>query len=149
MSQIRLLRTDDEPRVLEMMLGLDQEGAGIRPTNPENVHKTFEYLRAFPDRGACAVVESEGRLVGYALVFPFWSAEYGGLLTLLDEIYVVPEQRSRAIGRKLLAWVEAEARRQGHKAVSLVAMNRNVHAKRFYETLGYHAVDATSYDKLL
>ena len=146
---LRLCRPEDEASVAELMFALDAEGAGIRPTNAENVARTFVYLRGAEARGACVVASAGARIVGYALVFPFWSAEYGGLLSLLDEIYVVPELRSSGIGRRLMEWVETHAREQGHVAVSLVAMNKNPKAQRFYESIGYHAIPATSFDKLL
>lgn len=148
-ARVRPLRPEDEPRVAELMFALDGEGAGIRPTNAENVARTFVYLRGGPERGACAVAELDDRIVGYALVFPFWSAEYGGLLSLLDELYVLSDCRGRGVGKALMEWVERHARERGHVAVSLVAMNHNVRAHRFYEALGYRAIAGTSFDKLL
>src|SRR5687768_15363688 len=122
-AQIRRHVPDDESRIAEMMLALDAEGAGIRATNHENIAKTFAHLAEGEERGVCAVAVVSDRVVGYALVLPFWSAEYGGLLTLLDELWVEPSLRSHGVGAELMAWVEDEARRRGHVAVSLIAMN--------------------------
>jgi GNAT superfamily N-acetyltransferase len=152
-ARVRRHVADDEPRISEMMLALDAEGAGIRATNRENIARTFAHLAEGEGRGACAVaVVGEDRaehLAGYALVLPFWSAEYGGLLSLLDELWVEPARRSQGIGELMMRWVEAEARRRGHVAVTLLAMNHNLRAQRFYDRLGYQRLAATSFDKLL
>ncbi len=150
---IRPHRPDEEARIAELMFALDAEGAGIRPTNAENVARTFVYLRGGEERGTCYVAAvregDEDRIVGYALVFPFWSAEYGGLLTLIDEIYVTPEMRGQGVGHKMLELIEIIAKKQGHVALTLVAMNRNPRAHGFYESAGFEAIEATSFDKLL
>jgi len=140
---------DDEPRLAAMMLALDAEGAGIRATNPENVARTLGYLDADETRGAIAVVEIDARLVGYVMVFPLWAGEYGGLLSVVDELYVEPEFRSRGVGAALMDWVEVEARKRGHVAISLLAMNHNLRAHEFYRRRGYETIAGTSFDKLL
>jgi GNAT superfamily N-acetyltransferase len=151
--EVRAYRHDEEPRIAELMFALDAEGAGIRPTNAENVARTFVNLRGGPTHGACGVaLVGDGdavRIVGYALAFPFWSAEYGGLLALVDEIYVVPEHRGQGIGERLMQFLENYAHEQGHVGLTLLAMNKNPRAHRFYERLGYEAIAGTSFDKLL
>jgi GNAT superfamily N-acetyltransferase len=151
--EVRTYRHEEEPRIAELMFALDAEGAGIRPTNAENVARTFVNLRVGPTHGACCVaLAGEGdaaRIVGYALAFPFWSAEYGGLLSLVDEIYVVPEHRGQGIGEQLMQFLETYAHEQGHVGLTLLVMNRNQRAHRFYERLGYEAIAGTSFDKLL
>ncbi len=123
---IRPHRHEEEPRIAELMFALDAEGAGIRPTNAENVARTFVYLRGGPTHGVCAVAcvadGESSRIVGYVLSFPFWSAEYGGLLSLIDEIYVVPELRGQKVGAGLMAWAEKHALEQAHVGLTLTAM---------------------------
>jgi GNAT superfamily N-acetyltransferase len=150
---IRPHRPEEEPRIAELMFALDAEGAGIRPTNAENVARTFVYLRGGPAHGLCAVAlrreGSEDHIVGYVLVFPFWSAEYGGLLSLVDEIYVSAELRGQGIGTRLMQFVEAHSKSEGHVALTLLAMDRNARSHDFYERLGFDAIEATSFDKLI
>lgn len=151
--EVRSYRHDEEPRIAELMFALDAEGAGIRRTNAENVARTFVNLRGGPSHGACGVAlaghAEAAKMVGYVLVFPFWSAEYGGLLSLVDEIFVLPEHRGQRVGERLMQFGEEYARAQGHVGLTLIAMNKNPRAHRFYERLGYGAIPATSFDKLL
>ncbi len=150
---IRPYRPEEESRIAELMLALDAEGAGIRPTNAEHVARTFVYLRGGASNGLCAVaLQRDGddeKIIGYALTFPFWSAEYGGLLSLVDEIYVTPELRAQGIGARVMEFLEAHARAQGHVALSLIVMDRNSRTHDFFERLGFEQLEAKSFDKLL
>jgi len=146
----RPYRPEEESTVIALMRALDAEGAGIRPIREEMPARTFAYLRGSEDRGACVVAVDEAeQIVGYALLFPFWSAEYGGLLLLLDELYVAPARRSQGLGAAFLAWIEAYAAARGHVAISLVAMAHNERAIAFYDRAGYHRIAGVSFDKLL
>lgn len=56
--------------------------------------------------------------------------------TKIPKIYVLPEIQGRGIGRKLLEFIEAEARKHGAAKLTL-NVNRNNKAKTFYEHLGF------------
>ena len=45
-------------------------------------------------------------LVGYALLAPYWSNEFGGTLLFVDEMFVVPEARRRGIGERFFSFIE-------------------------------------------
>jgi len=70
----------------------------------------------------------------------------GGLKRLDDEtaevkhIYVVPEARSRGLGRSILMALEDEARRLGYRRARLDTGPRQPHARRLYESTGYVAI---------
>lgn len=141
-----------EERALEALIrGLNADEANIRPLSEDNLARTLAHLRALgEDRGLCVVADAGGgELVGYALLFPHWSGEYGGELLLLDELYVVPELRSRGVGADLMAWVEAYARRTGRVGITFVVVGQNTRARRFYERLGYDRLDVSVFDKRL
>ncbi len=64
----------------------------------------------------------------------------------IDILAVLPEARHRGIGRRLLEFAEAEARRLGLPALRLftnVAMTENL---RFYPRVGYRQTEARSED---
>src|SRR6202051_1748249 len=60
-------------------------------------------LLAEPQRGACWVAESDGRLCGYLLAVFMFSLEHGGLMAEIDEVFVSREMRSRGLGSLLVA----------------------------------------------
>lgn len=141
----------DEPAITLMMHTMYDEGDGIRSIDDDKIARTFAHLRAGGRNGAClvAVDEADLSILGYALLFPFWSSEYGGLLLLLDELYVVPERRSRGIGGQFLEYIEQYARDLGYVALNFIAMNHNKRAIDFYLRHGYYLIPAVSFDKLL
>src|SRR6202161_2340782 len=55
-------------------------------------------LLAEPQRGACWVAESDGRLCGYLLAVFMFSLEHGGLMAEIDEACVSAEIRSSGLG---------------------------------------------------
>ncbi len=71
--------------------------------------------------------------------------EIGGILVLethadhllLDNLAVDPARHSQGLGRRLLAFTEAEARRRGYGAVELFTNEVMVENIAFYRRLGY------------
>jgi len=59
---------------------------------------------------------------------------------LLDGICVAQEARSRGIGSRLLAAIEAEAVRRGYHAVRLEVIDDNWRARALYERLGFEVL---------
>ena len=139
----------DEPAIARLMHGMYDEGDGIRSIDDDKIARTFAHLRGGEQYGACLVAEADGDIVGYALLFPFWSSEYGGLLLLLDELYIAPERRSQGIGGQFLEYIEGYARERGYVALNFIAMNHNTRAIDFYLRHDYYLIPAVSFDKLL
>ncbi|HSN96864.1 MAG TPA: GNAT family N-acetyltransferase [Candidatus Nanopelagicales bacterium] len=142
---------DDEPALAALMRGLDADAANIRRTPEEHLARTLTFLRtAGQDRALCALAEADdGALIGYALLIPFWSGEYGGELFLLDEFYLTPDRRSQGLGARFIAWIEETARRTGRVGITFGVVGGNPRAMRFYERLGYERLDLVTFDKLL
>ncbi len=90
-----------------------------------------------PPDGAFLVAYEHGRPVAC-----------GGLKRLDDRtaeikrVYVVPEARSRGLGRSLLGALEKEARRLGYQSARLDVGPRQPHARALYESAGYAAIPA-------
>ena len=80
---------------------------------------------ADPALGRLAVIRAAGEPAGYALLSFGLSLEYGGRDAFVDEIYLRAEYRGRGWGRRLLEFVEAEARRCGVRALHLEVSRRN------------------------
>jgi GNAT superfamily N-acetyltransferase len=62
---------------------------------------------------------------------------YDGPVGLLDELYVAPEARGRAIGSALLAAVESITRERGGQLVEIAVDGADIDARHFYERHGY------------
>jgi GNAT superfamily N-acetyltransferase len=62
---------------------------------------------------------------------------YDGPVALLDELYVVPQQRNRGIGTVLLRVAEETVRQRGGELLEINVDGQDTDARRFYERHGY------------
>lgn len=82
-----------------------------------------------------AVGEVVGAVVGYAVVRAE-SLRDGGVLGVLDDIYVEPEAREVGVGEALMDEVEAWCRGRGCIGIDSLALPGNRETKNFFETFG-------------
>jgi GNAT superfamily N-acetyltransferase len=101
---------------------------------PEVLAARLERLLAGDDVIALLVGEPA---VGVALLTLRPNVWYDGPVALLDELYVVPAERSRGLGSALLHAVEAIVRERGGELVEINVDAVDVDARRFYERHGY------------
>lgn len=82
--------------------------------------------------------------VGIALVTLRTNVWYDGLVGLLDELYIVPEQRNRGLGTSLLQAAEIEVVARGGEVLEIGVDGEDDDAQRFYERHGYVHHDSWS-----
>jgi GNAT superfamily N-acetyltransferase len=91
-----------------------------------------------PSRGAFLLAR-DGRCVGLAYIAYIWTLEHGGRSAWLEELYVVPEMRSRGVGTRLLRAAMAHAARAGCAAiVDLEVDADHARAANLYAREGFH-----------
>ena len=89
----------------------------------------------FPD-GVVLLLEIDGVASGYGVLSFCYGYEHGGPETFVEDIYVVPEWRSRGFGQQLLTALEGEARAAGRRAIHLEVMPGN-RAENWYRRQGW------------
>jgi GNAT superfamily N-acetyltransferase len=67
-------------------------------------------------------------------------ARFDGERGELKRMYVVPEQRGRGLGRRILVELEAEARRLGYRSLVLETGDRQPVALGLYGSAGYERI---------
>jgi GNAT superfamily N-acetyltransferase len=85
------------------------------------------------------LVRWRGETVGYVIVVPFLSNEFGGRIAVLDEVFVMPSHRGRGIGTRAIQAIVAWARAGGYRFAMLEVNDRNARARALYERLGFVA----------
>lgn len=90
------------------------------------------------DRGAAQVVFAlEGdREVGFALYFHNFSTFLGRAGVYLEDLFVLPECRGKGYGKALLAYLAAQARREGCGRLEWWCLDWNQPSIDFYLSLG-------------
>ncbi len=73
---------------------------------------------------------------GYAIFFETYSSFLARPTLYLEDIFVLPEHRSKGIGRLIFRDLLAEARRRSCGRMEWVVLDWNKPAIRFYEKLG-------------
>jgi GNAT superfamily N-acetyltransferase len=82
------------------------------------------------------VVESEGRVVAFALFFTNFSTFLAKPGLYLEDLFVEPEQRGHGIGQAVLTHLAALAAERGCGRFEWSVLDWNVNAIRFYERMG-------------
>lgn len=112
---------------------------------PDAVQATVEGLYATlfgPTPTAEAIVaELDGAVTGMALFFTNFSTWSGRNGLYLEDLYVMPEARSKGLGKALLARIARIAISRGCARVDWAVLDWNRPAVEFYRSLGAVAKD--------
>ena len=111
----------------------------------ETLRGVLEDLFESPRRGKILIAESEGDMVGYALLVRRYSFEWASEVAVLDEIFVKGRARERGLGRRMINFCEDYAASEGMPAISLEVSMTNVSAREFYRSVGFSRIDREIY----
>jgi GNAT superfamily N-acetyltransferase len=84
----------------------------------------------------CLVAELEGRLLGFAILNPYFPGPELSHGLFLKELYVAAHARSAGVGERLIDAIRAEAQQRGCSRVIWTTGERNEGSQRFYDRLG-------------
>ena len=82
------------------------------------------------------IAENAGKAIGFALFFHTFSTFLGKPGLYLEDLFVVPDQRSHGVGRALLRQLARIALERGCGRHEWAVLNWNREAVKFYERLG-------------
>lgn len=92
------------------------------------------------------IAEEESKIIGYVLVFHHSTFYANGVISWVEELFVLDEYeyRGKKIGKKLMGLIEGKALERGSKLVALATRR----ASDFYKAIGYDE-SATYFKKTL
>lgn len=125
----RAITPPDVPSFLRLVAGRYQEELPGTDISPDQVLTTVRELQRHKEKGSILVFEREESLIGYCILIPLWSNTYGGVLLVIDELYVAPIQREQGIAEDFITLlkkvaprdcvaIRLEVSRAGRKAMS-------------------------------
>lgn len=98
------------------------------------------YLRGHLERSSSTVllaVTADGRVVGFAQLYPTWESLSLSARFILYDLFVAPDHRRRGVGRQLVDASSEVARSSGASVLSLDTARANLPAQALYEALGF------------
>jgi ribosomal protein S18 acetylase RimI-like enzyme len=137
MSSVEFMTMTDrrfQADVLRMMREL-YEHDDLR-ADPASFPKTIDYVLANPSRGRIVLAVENDTVNAYALLVPYWSNEWGGMVVVLDELFVDREFRGRGIAKTFLRFLERD-RPFDAVVVVLEVSSQNTRARALYESMGF------------
>jgi ribosomal protein S18 acetylase RimI-like enzyme len=98
--------------------------------------ESFRWLLNNPLFGAIWLAESPTTPVGHVVLIYRYAMEHGGMVGIIDDLYVAPVFRRCGAGRALLSVLFAACRQQGCAAVSVEVGESNAAALALYQQCG-------------
>ena len=128
---------------------VEQLGEHGIDASAERLARVLENAVANPARGFLLRALISGRIVGVAYVATILSAEHCGSVAWLEELYVMPDHRSRGIGTALVSAVLERAREMGSVAVDLEIDADHSRVASLYQRLGFRPLERSRWVKEL
>lgn len=131
---IRAAQQADMPQVLRLVQELavfEKEAHAVEITVDDLINDGFGDKRLF----YCFVGETDGEIVGMALVYPRYSTWKGPVIHL-EDLIVTERMRGSGLGSALLAEVVRHGNQLGAKRISWEVIDWNEPAIAFYESKG-------------
>ena len=125
---------------------LREHGVGA---SAKRLAQVLENVVADAGRGFLLLARDNTRIIGVAYVATILSAEHCGLVGWLEELYVLPEHRSRGAGTALLAAVLERARATGFVEMDLEIDADHSRAESLYRRFGFRHLQRSRWVKEL
>ena len=136
MDRIEQATAADIPQLADLLAILFAQEADFRPDREKQMRGLRLIVEA-PERGRIFVARTDGKIVGMvSLLFTVSTAE-GEPACWLEDMVVLPEQREKGIGSRLLRHAIDYAKAHGFVRITLLTDLTNKDAIRFYRRHGF------------
>lgn len=131
---LKLANLENETAVLEMAAAFHvEDGHPLKDSSPSAIRALLEGS----ELGQIFLVQRLGETIGYCALCYTMSLEFGGLVVILDDLFIQKPLRGQGAGKAVLAQVEELAKKKKAVQVFLEVENANGRALNFYEKLGF------------
>ncbi len=137
---IRRITECDKEIYIKMSQDFFDSDATLFPITTTQLISTFnEAINGCPSL-EILIMEKDTTIVGYGLLALYWSNEAGGMVTQLEEFYVLPQFRGNSYGSKFMEWLLLT---YGDKSARfrLEACRGNLAAQKLYKSFGFEILD--------
>lgn len=136
----------DEYEDLLPLIAAYQRFYEVGEIDAERNRAFFRRFLAPSDDGLLLGARSEGRLVGYACLYWHFSSLEAVETVLMNDLFVVDDQRGRGVGRALIEASAEVARERGAPYLEWATAPDNETAQRLYDSTGAERSKSISYE---
>ncbi len=105
---IRKLNLSDKELYFNFVREFYGSDAVLHNISEKNIEATFSELMRSDVYTECFILETDGAAAGYALIAKTFSQEAGGFTVWIEELYVLPQYRSKGLGGEFFSFLEKE-----------------------------------------
>ena len=144
---IRFANKDDIPELTYLHIKL-LELEGIKAKDEKNISWAFNEI-INSQNTYIFLIEYCEKIVGMCTLHTLISSVEGGMLGLIEDVYVDEEYRKKRLGLSLMKEVERFCKIKNYKRLQLLCKNDNIRAIKFYEKLGFIGINRVFFYKKL
>jgi GNAT superfamily N-acetyltransferase len=134
--RVREASASDVDRMVELLAHLFTQESDFAPT-PSKQRRALQLILSHPSLGRLFVLTRGKEVLGMVSLLCTVSTAEGGLAAWLEDLVVVPGQRGRGLGTRLLRAAIAWAQKEGITRISLLTDSDNLGARRLYLRHGF------------
>ncbi len=137
---IRFIEDKDRCSVKEMLMGFYNSPAVSHSIPEKFIDNSLDAALSNSPYVKIIVAEIEGKLAGFSALSLTHTTEAGGLVVLIEEIFIKDEYRGKGIGNEIFAFIRREFDTTA-KRYRLEVVEDNTSAIKLYEKLGFEKID--------
>lgn len=137
---IRKITPSDKELYLKLTDEFYKSDAVMHRIDSENFELTWQELMRSSDYTECFIIEKDGETAGYMLLAYTFSQEAGGKTAWIEEIFILPQFRSKGLGKEAFAFIKNNIEPQCAR-LRLEVEDDNVKAKKLYASLGFEMLE--------
>ncbi len=117
-------------------------------TKPDALRAVVRTVISDPRHGFILLASAHERVVGLAYAAAHLSAEHGGTIGWLEELFVVPDARGRGTGAALLHETARRAQALGWRGLELEVVQGHERAVPLYERNGFQRLSRARFTRI-
>ena len=107
--------------------------------------REFLYDRIVKKEAVVFAAFAGNQMVGFTVLYPLFSSVRMKPIYLLNDLFVTPEARNQAIGKKLILHAQEYAREKKYAGVMLETEKSNDIGNHLYPSMGFHLESGSNF----
>lgn len=136
-ARIEPATIEDLPRLVDITMALFDLEADFDP-NRELQEKGLQAILDHPNRGRIFVVRTDYEIIGMVNVLFTISTAMGGMVILMEDVFIHPDFRRQGYGTQLVNYVVDFAKKKDFKRITLLTDKISAESQRFFENLNFY-----------